>query len=147
MKLLPYRTRNNVIDGLICTFVEINEVKRSKRSESQFREILSQLPLAFMLVDANGTIFQMSSAMSQALKISGKPSDESRLTDLIASENSSDGVEKSLGEIFDGKRTAVELLVKPVNQKQSGGDATLKLEMRKLSGGSVTPELVWVVCV
>lgn len=32
MKLLPYRTRENVIDGLICTFVNINEVKSARRS-------------------------------------------------------------------------------------------------------------------
>jgi two-component system, chemotaxis family, CheB/CheR fusion protein len=146
MKLLPYRTRDNVIDGLICTFVEINEVKRSKRSESQFREILSQLPLAFMLVDANGKIFQISNAMLHALKMAGKPSDELRLMDLVASEDSSDGVETSLGEVFDGKRTAAELVVKPVNQNHSGEHNTLTLEMKKLSGGSVTPDLVWVVC-
>ncbi|AOY87758.1 hypothetical protein BKP64_05990 [Marinobacter salinus] len=33
MKLRPYRTRENVIDGLICTFVDINEVKGIQRSE------------------------------------------------------------------------------------------------------------------
>lgn len=32
MKLLPYRTRENVVDGLICTFVNINEVKNARRS-------------------------------------------------------------------------------------------------------------------
>jgi two-component system CheB/CheR fusion protein len=144
MKLLPYRTRENVVDGLICTFVDINEVKRSQRSATHFRELLSQLPRPFLLVNTEGVVVQMTLSMAKGLQVGGRSVEGMRLTDLVRAQDSSDGIEQCLKTIFEDNQTALQLAVQPIKQKRSGEASTLQLEVRKLPEAPSESQLVWV---
>lgn len=144
MKLLPYRTRENVVDGLICTFVDINDVRRSQRSASQFRELLSQLARPFLLVNTGGVVVQITLSMAKALQVGGRSVEGMRLTDLVRAQGTSDGIEQCLKTVFEGKQTALQLAVQPIKQNRSGEASTLQLEVRKLPEAPSESQLVWV---
>jgi len=144
MKLLPYRTRDNVVDGLICTFVDINEVKRSQLAESQFRELISQLPHAFLLVDRAGVVVQITADMAKALQVEGQSAEGMRLMDIVRGQHSSEGIEQCLKSIFDGSQKVLQLEAQPVSHDGSEETSTLQLEIKKLSEVSSEPQLVWV---
>lgn len=42
MRILPYRTTENIIDGLVITFVDVTELKRMQVTETRVREALRQ---------------------------------------------------------------------------------------------------------
>lgn len=144
MKLLPYRTRENVVDGLICTFVEINEVKRSQFAESHSRELLSQLSHPFLLVDVDGVVVQITGAMAKALQVESQSAEGMRLTDLVREQRSSEGIAQCLNNILAGSQKTLQMSVQPISQNKSEEAPTLQLEIRKLPAGSGEPQLVWV---
>ena len=51
MRILPYRTTDNVIDGLVITFVDITRVKRLQQSERQLVHALQHSPVTVFGVD------------------------------------------------------------------------------------------------
>ena len=71
MKVRPYRTVANVIDGVVMTFEDIS---KRKKAESLFRESekrtlawLEQSPICSKIVDLNGNLQYMSRAGKEAL--------------------------------------------------------------------------------
>jgi two-component system CheB/CheR fusion protein len=60
-RVLPYRTLDNHIKGVVITFVDITELKRAEEalraSEERFRRVLDGAPdFAMLLFDPNGKI-------------------------------------------------------------------------------------------
>jgi two-component system CheB/CheR fusion protein len=53
MRILPYRTQDNVIEGVVITFIDISEVVRTRESLRQANELLR---LAVVVRDANDAI-------------------------------------------------------------------------------------------
>ena len=51
MRILPYRTIDNIIDGLVVTFVDITRVKRLQQSERQLVHALQHSPVTVFGVD------------------------------------------------------------------------------------------------
>jgi two-component system CheB/CheR fusion protein len=60
MRILPYRTLDNVIEGAVITFVDINGVKQAqeslRESEERFRLAVEAAPNAMVMVDSDGKI-------------------------------------------------------------------------------------------
>ncbi|MGD8859272.1 MAG: CheR family methyltransferase [Myxococcales bacterium] len=52
MRILPYRTTENVIDGLVLTFVDISNVKALQQRERRFIEALKDAPTTVAFQDA-----------------------------------------------------------------------------------------------
>ncbi len=61
MKIRPYRTVNNVIDGVVITFDDITSRKQAEKamliSEERFRSVFEQTPESIVLVDAKTGAF------------------------------------------------------------------------------------------
>jgi two-component system CheB/CheR fusion protein len=53
MRILPYRTLDNVIEGVVITFIDISEIVRTRESLRQANELLR---LAVVVRDANDAI-------------------------------------------------------------------------------------------
>lgn len=66
MRILPYRTQENVIDGVVVSFVDIREVKQAeesvKRSEARFRSISDSEMIGIAFFDRSGRVTQANHA-------------------------------------------------------------------------------------
>jgi two-component system CheB/CheR fusion protein len=64
MRILPYRTANNVIDGLIITVTDIQRLKQAQQDHEEaralFDDVLANLPLPAILLDNDFKIVAMS---------------------------------------------------------------------------------------
>src|SRR5262249_6295282 len=56
MRILPYRTVDNVIDGVVVTFVDISERKRSEEAVARFAAIVANSADAIIGLKPDGTI-------------------------------------------------------------------------------------------
>ncbi len=61
MRILPYRTVDNVIDGVVCTFVDVTAREAAdavlRESERQFHALAESIPQLAWITDAEGYIF------------------------------------------------------------------------------------------
>ena len=61
MRIRPYRTMDNVIDGVVCTFVDVTAREAAdavlRESETQFHALAESIPQLAWIMDAKGYIF------------------------------------------------------------------------------------------
>ncbi len=61
MRIRPYRTVNNVIDGVVCTFMDVTlreaAEAATRESEKQFHALAESIPQLAWIMDAEGDIF------------------------------------------------------------------------------------------
>jgi two-component system CheB/CheR fusion protein len=74
LRIQPYRTLENVIEGAVLTFVEITEQKRLQmaltESEEKLRTLFEMLPVGVAVLDAQGRIVYVNPALEKLLDIS-----------------------------------------------------------------------------
>ncbi len=56
MRVRPYRTTENAIEGLVVTFVEITDQKETQSKLVKFKQAVQQSPSAVMITDTGGKI-------------------------------------------------------------------------------------------
>ncbi len=56
MRIMPYRTADNAVDGVVATFVDIQPVKSTQASSNLFNSAFQQLPLPMLILDPLGRI-------------------------------------------------------------------------------------------
>ncbi len=56
MRILPYRTVGNVIDGVVITFVDITERKRAEEERALLATIVRNSPDAIVVIDGTGRV-------------------------------------------------------------------------------------------
>jgi two-component system CheB/CheR fusion protein len=59
MRIMPYRTAENVIDGVVATFVDINPVKAAEKSLLRMSEVFIDGPEPMMILDLSGGIIAL----------------------------------------------------------------------------------------
>lgn len=69
MRIQPYRTTENVIDGVVLTFVEITLQKRQLAENALCESIINTTHEAFLLLDANLTVIMANSAFYKAFAV------------------------------------------------------------------------------
>jgi two-component system, chemotaxis family, CheB/CheR fusion protein len=69
MRIIPYRTATNVIDGVVITFIDITaaiKLENTKReSEERLKAIIETIPLAITIIDSTGRITFANTAAEQ----------------------------------------------------------------------------------
>lgn len=78
MRIAPYRSVSNVIDGVVITFVNISELKRQKQAVQEYADkLLAQLPVAAVILNHKGEILRANQAwkeiFSEGEEIVGQP--------------------------------------------------------------------------
>ena len=96
MRILPYRTMNNVIEGAVITFVEITELKKLHvditdlekvqaalhKSEDRFKKLFVEAPLGIALIDSlTGHIHDVNPMFA---KIAGRTMEEMAQIDWMS---------------------------------------------------------------
>ena len=54
MRIVPYRTTDNIIDGAVLTFVDVTQLKKAEKSVRQLATIVSDSNDAIMIRDLTG---------------------------------------------------------------------------------------------
>jgi len=77
VRLVPYRTDSNVIEGIVITFTDITKIKNYqseiRKSEERLRTIFDHTVQSFILIDENGKIIAVNKvAHSMTMDIFGK---------------------------------------------------------------------------
>ena len=61
MRIRPYRTVDNIIDGVVCTFIDVTAIEAAdsvlRESEGQFHALAESIPQLAWIMDAKGYIF------------------------------------------------------------------------------------------
>jgi two-component system CheB/CheR fusion protein len=68
LRILPYRTSDNVISGLVLTF---NDISKSKRADAYAEALVKDAPVPLAVLDARLQILAANPAFSSALGLSG----------------------------------------------------------------------------
>ena len=83
MRIMPYRTAENLIDGLVMTFIDIDRIKRNEAEADARRALLEQLlealPNGVAVLDASLTIASANSRFYEILRTSPKRALHERL--------------------------------------------------------------------
>ncbi|WP_166267643.1 CheR family methyltransferase [Marinobacter caseinilyticus] len=103
MKLLPYRTQNNVIDGLICTFVDIDAMKVEQRSESRMKRILSSLAQPLLVLGSEWLVKFANQAFCERFAVSRSDTENVSLMTLMDGVWSMPCITKGYKELVSGK--------------------------------------------
>ncbi|HTV20007.1 MAG TPA: CheR family methyltransferase [Polyangiaceae bacterium] len=86
MRILPYRTANNVIDGLIITVTDIQRLKEAQRQREDgrrlFEDLLASLPLPLVLLDEAFRIVAVSVEFARRFGTTEPSLNGKTLTDL-----------------------------------------------------------------
>ncbi len=135
MRILPYRTLDNVIEGAVLTFVDITEMKKArdelKRSQELYLLLAQSSTDRICILNSDETYRFVNTAFARALKrkpgeIVGKTLDDFFLPDedgrqlalirrVLAGGEEGEGLSKSV--TGSGEKKAYQLLVKPVGNE------------------------------
>lgn len=69
MKILPYRTTENVVNGLVYTFLDISGVIRAARLGDYLQNIINTLSEPIDVLDKNHTILSLYSAFVKLSRV------------------------------------------------------------------------------
>jgi two-component system CheB/CheR fusion protein len=108
MRILPYRTIENVIDGLVITFIDITKFKALQHSEARLNNLLRTSPTAILGQDSelrytwiSGTAFGRKATVGQSDADLFAPREAERLT----------AIKRSVLETGTPRRETVKLTV------------------------------------
>jgi two-component system CheB/CheR fusion protein len=104
LRVLPYRTEEDYIDGLVLTFVNINELaisrNQTQKAERIFKQFVSHSDQQIAIIDKKGTVHFVN-----RVRFTGKKPEELVGQSIYAflPEEVRDEVRKMLEKVFDGK--------------------------------------------
>jgi two-component system CheB/CheR fusion protein len=66
LRIIPYRTADNVIDGVVLTFVDINPVKQAEKSLDRMSKVFTEALDPIVIVDLNGKIIDFNEEVARS---------------------------------------------------------------------------------
>lgn len=128
MRILPYRTAENVIDGLVIMFVDITKMKELQHSESRLNHLLQESPTAILGQDRElrytwvaGTAFGRSEIVGQLDSDLFPPGEAVRLTELKRSVlDTGTPRRETLNLTVGGGSRAYDLYLQPIRLDAAG---------------------------
>lgn len=69
MRMLPYRTQENVIDGLVLSFIDISRTKQAQQQADVFSATLAAMPHPLLVLDQQLTVAFINPAWQQWLNL------------------------------------------------------------------------------
>jgi two-component system CheB/CheR fusion protein len=134
VRIMPYRTHENLIDGLVITFVDIDWLKRAQRSDNEARahseDIVDAIDTGLLVVDAQQTVVSANRAFYDLFATSSKRVIGQRLNafgDGLG--NLSKLIDAFPELIADGDRAAIEI----ARVTPRPNDVELAISARRLS--------------
>jgi two-component system CheB/CheR fusion protein len=123
VRLIPYRTTDDRIDGVVITFVDITERKaaeeRLSESEEQFRRAIEDAPIPVIMHAEDGEVLQVSRTWTEltGYTLEDVPTFEAWLTRAYG--EGADAVRNHMRELFKGSRRTLNIEF-PVRTREGG---------------------------
>ncbi|MBC8234393.1 PAS domain-containing protein [bacterium] len=109
MRIVPYRTTDNVIDGVVITFVDINEQKQSQQAIQDAREyaenIFETMRTPLIVLNADLQIISANRSFYKTFKVMPSESQEQNIYDLGNRQWDIPKLRELLEEIIPNKTT------------------------------------------
>jgi PAS domain S-box-containing protein len=112
-RVLPYRTTDNRIDGVVVTFVDITARVRAERdlraSEEQFRRAIEEAPIPVLMQAEDGRVLQLSRTWTDltGYALADVPTFDAWLTRAYGA--GADAVRAHMHELFRGDRKSLDV--------------------------------------
>ncbi|HLM55508.1 MAG TPA: CheR family methyltransferase [Pyrinomonadaceae bacterium] len=113
MRLMPYRTADDRIGGVVLTFFDITDRKRAevalRESEEQFRRAIEDAPIPVIMHAEDGEVLQISRTWTEltGYTIGDVPTLEAWLT--LAYGEGAEAVRSHMHELFEGDRRTLDM--------------------------------------
>jgi two-component system CheB/CheR fusion protein len=150
IRLLPYRTRDNMIDGVVITFVDITDLVKGRRTQAALRRtleyfeaIVDTLPQPLLVLQGDLTVRTASPAFYQTFQVSPEETEKRRLYELGNGPWNMPGLRERLEQIIPQDSVLEGFLVEAdfpiIGRKQ------MRLNARKIKSPADHPALILLV--
>ncbi|HEV3470988.1 MAG TPA: CheR family methyltransferase [Pyrinomonadaceae bacterium] len=112
-RILPYRTNDDRIQGVVVTFVDITDRKRAeerlRESEEQFRRAVEDAPIPVIMQAEDGEVLQISRTWTEltGYALADVPTFDAWLTRAYG--EGADAVRRHVRDLFGGDRRALDV--------------------------------------
>ncbi len=144
VRISPYRTTENVIDGLVVTFVDINRLKLAERAAQQARtyaeSIVATVRESLLVLDENLCVVSANPAFYHTFKTTARKVERQLIYELGGGQWNLPALRKLLEEILPRNASFQDF---KVEQDFPGlGRRTLLLNARRLKREPGVPEMI-----
>lgn len=113
VRLRPYRTVREELDGVVLTFVDITDQKRAAEKLREERDLISALidtaGALIVVLDADGSVVRFNTACERLTGYSAQTAEGRDLRDLLVSSNDWDAVTSRLRALAEGTTDRADL--------------------------------------
>jgi len=132
MRIVPYRTTENIIDGVVITFVDISEVKISEKSVRQLVTIMNSSTDAFTIQDLTGVITSWNKGAEQMYGYSEEEALKMNIAQIVIDDKKPEALD--LIERFKTGKIIKQIETKRITKK--GDILDVRLSLTKLTDDS-----------
>jgi two-component system CheB/CheR fusion protein len=144
MRIMPYRTFENLIDGLVMTFIDVDRMKRAENDAQTARSyaetIVDSVTQALLVIDHELRVLSANRAFHELYRTSGKAVVGEMLPSLLEGTLAHPQVIERLQGVLDDQPWGEPFLLQHTFQRS--GPKKLSLHARKMSAESGRPPLV-----
>ena len=144
VRIHPYRTTENVIEGLVVTFMDITRLKKAERAAQQMRldaeSIVATIRKPLLVLDEKLCVASANRAFHQAFKTSAREVEHQLIYKLGGGQWNIPALRTLLEEILPKKNTFENFKV--VHDFPGLGRKVLLLNARQLKRASGEPEMI-----
>src|SRR5262249_38290939 len=136
MRILPYRSVDNVIDGLVVTFLDVTHVNRAREQQDRLASIVESSQDAIVGRTLEGTITTWNDAAAEMFGYSEKEA-VGQHVGIIASEDAREEMERTHQALEQGRSVAP---FEAVRRTRDGRRLTVSVAMSPIrdAGGALT---------
>lgn len=141
MRILPYRTSDNRIDGLVMTFVDINETKRMLDETTAFmRDIVATIRQPLLVLDDKMQVLFVNNAFVTLFSVAAGETTGKLVYDLGDGEWNIPALRDLLEDVLPGKRSFDDFEV--IHDFPVIGRKRMLLNARRIKTASAGPNMI-----
>jgi two-component system CheB/CheR fusion protein len=146
MRIKPYRTRNNVIDGVVITFVDIHEQKQMQQALRDARKyaesIVNTVPTPLIVLDADLKVISANRCFYQTFKVARQSTEGELIYELGNGQWDIPKFRELLEEILPDETTVEDFTVE--HDFPNIGKRTISINARRLHQESEDSQMILV---
>lgn len=140
LRILPYRTLEHEIDGVVCTFIDIDRVKRTEFREAYFHSIVETVREPLVVLDDDLRVVSATGNFYDQFALRDQPLEGERLFELAGGQWDQPELRRLVEEILPQERAltdfAIEVELAGVGRKR------LLLNARQLERAAGEPGMI-----